>query len=125
MSARKAAPVEQEALLSSDNTADRIRAYLASARPMRGVADLAGDDRYQRGRSVIERMALSAPGTEMPTLKLTAAQCADVLYFVARVEPVEPRAWWEDPDDAPSHLCGLMFVLDTVADALRGKVVRS
>lgn len=108
----------------SDDTGPRIRAYLASMRPLRGVADITGMDAYQRGRSLIERMALLAVGTDLPRMKLTTAQCADVLAFLQYSEPVEPRTWWEDPKDAPSHLVGHYLIIDTLATALH-KGVRS
>jgi hypothetical protein len=47
--------------LSSSKTADRLRAYLASVRQVRGTVfrqDI--DERIYRGRSLIERLALGA-----------------------------------------------------------------
>src|SRR5580700_11009502 len=86
----------------SEDTADRIRAYLASVCPLSGCDVSAArtytgaDDYYQRGRSLIERLALSARGTHDPTLQLTATQAADVLYFIHNSEPIAPRTWWVD-----------------------------
>jgi hypothetical protein len=105
----------------SDNTGHRIRAFLASVRPLRGVADVECDDRYQRGRALIERMAISAKGEGKPSIVLSATHCADVLRFLHHVEPLEPQRWWEDPDDSPSHLVGFMFVLQTLEKSLRWK----
>lgn len=116
--AQTAAPAENG---YTDDTGPRIRAYLASVRPRRGVAGVGEEEEYQRGRSLIERVALSAHGDGSPTLRLTATQCADVVNFVRQSDPVTPRTWWSEPADAPSHLVGLCFVLDAVESSLRGK----
>jgi hypothetical protein len=104
-----------------EETAQRIRAYLASVRPLRDSADLPGSEPYQSGRSLIERLALSARGTEAPTLRLTAAQCADVVHFVRCSEPLERSTWWSDPKRGPSHWVGFIFVLEAVEESLRAK----
>lgn len=114
--AQAAAPTETG---YSDDTAPRIRSYLAHVRPLRGVAGVGGSEPYQRGRSLIERLALSAHSTDDPTMRLSPLQCADVVHFVRHSEPVTPRAWWSEPADAPSHLVGLCFVLDAVETSLR------
>jgi hypothetical protein len=103
----------------SDRTSDRLRAYLASVRPLRGFAEGA---EYQRGRALIERIAMSMGDIEhdWPSFRLSTAQCADVLRFVFESEPLEPRAWWADPTDAPSHVCGYVMVLGCVEKNLRG-----
>jgi hypothetical protein len=103
----------------SDNTGPRIHAYLASVRPLHGVAGISDRPEFQRGRALVERMAVTAPGTDAPTLKLSAAQCADVLYFISHVEPLEPQTWWQDPKYGPSHFVGYTFVLETLQGALR------
>jgi hypothetical protein len=100
-----------------DSTANRIRAYLASMQPLCG-SDVSDDDIYHRGRSLIERMALKSSGIENPDIRLTARQCRDVLHFVACSEPIEPRTWWDDPKDAPSHAVGFTFVLWVIHDHL-------
>ena len=110
---------------ASDQTADRIRAFLMSVRPLQGVADIEGGGRYQRGRALIERMALSAKEEEDPTIVLSPLHCADVLKFLSSVEPLEPQTWWQDPDDAPSHLVGFEFVLRTLERSLRSKESQS
>jgi hypothetical protein len=123
---RNLSPAPAAAPFPSEATSDRIRAFLASMRPLRG-SDAAGCDEYQRGRALIERLALSGFEQEPPSLRLNAAQCADVLNFLARSEPVEPRGWWRDPRDAPSHVVGHHLVLWALEDSLRelGKGVRS
>jgi hypothetical protein len=111
----------------TDDTAPRIRAYLASMRPLRGSeGDIHYEDSYQRGRSLIERLALSAHDTDSPTLRLSAEQCADVLHFIANSEPLEPATWWRDPKEAPSHVVGFMIIVNALKDSLRsvGKAVR-
>jgi len=45
----------QPTLSVSDNTRDRIRAFMHSMRPLRGVADLIDSDAYQYGRALLER----------------------------------------------------------------------
>ena len=110
---------------ASDQTADRIRAFLMSVRPLQGVADIEGGEKYQRGRALIERMALSAKEEEDPTIVLSPQHCADVLSFLRNIEPLAPRTWWEDPADAPSHVVGFVFVLRTLECSLRSKEAQS
>ena len=78
---------------ASDETAHRIRAFLASMRPLRGFG-MGDNDQYQRGRVLIERMAMSARGTDDPSIVLSPAHCAAVLSFLSSVEPLEPQTWW-------------------------------
>lgn len=104
----------------SDDTAPRIRAYLASMRPLLG-GGAADSEEYHRGRSLIERLALSARGEDAPILALSRSQCADVLHFIWRSEPIEPAGWWEDPEDAPSHVVGFDFVLQALESSLRAR----
>jgi hypothetical protein len=118
-------PPYRAARLDLDATGNRIRAYLASVRPLGGVADLGTDEFYQRGRSLIERLALSAEDDALPSLRLTAAQCADVVRFIAMSEPIEPSTWWEDPEGAPSHIAGFTLLMNAVESSLRGPGRRS
>ena len=74
----------------------------------------------QDGRSVIERLALSADEENRPTLGLSSAECADALNFLGRSEPREPRDWWKDPENAPSHVVGFYLTLGSLEDSLRG-----
>jgi hypothetical protein len=69
-------------------------------------------------------MAISTVGTKPPTLKLSPAQCADVLYFMHYLEPVDDKRWFREPDDEPSHLVGQMLVLQALEAALRQLAVR-
>lgn len=104
----------------SDRTADRLRAYLASMRPLRGSDRLDEDDDYQAGRALVERMALS-PGdddTDQPALRLSADECVQVLQFMACTEPVDREAWWTDPKESPSHLAGFYMVLRCLQDSI-------
>jgi hypothetical protein len=101
-----------------DQTGRRILAYLASVMPRDGGAVLPD---YHKGRSVIEHMALSARGDGDPTLKLSATDCANVLYFVQCSAPIEPRTWWDDPKDSPSQVVGFCTVLGVLNDNLRRK----
>jgi hypothetical protein len=109
----------------SDKTADRIRAFLMSVRPLRGVADVDGGDKYQRGRVLIERMAMSAKDEDHPSIALSPTHCADVLLFLSSIEPFEPATWWSDPKDSPSHVIGFVFVLRTLERSLRSKEAQS
>jgi hypothetical protein len=53
----------------SDETAARLRAYLASMAPLGGYETGAWDmESCQRGRALIERLALSAPEDDPPGL---------------------------------------------------------
>jgi hypothetical protein len=106
-------PLPTSTCPNTDGTMYRILAFLASVRPIRGSADSADED-YYRGRSIIERMAISSEDTDSPTIKLTAEHCASVLQFLANVEPFEPKTWWQDSDEGPSHLVGYVFVLQTL-----------
>ena len=109
-----------------DYTAGRLRAYLASVRLLRGVElGIAASDRYQRGRSLIERMAICTRECDEVTMKLSPVQCADVLNFVNNSEPIEPRTWWSDSDDGPSHVVGFVSVLEAVENSLRQRKERS
>jgi hypothetical protein len=80
--------------------------------PLRGCADLDDGEEYRRGRSLIERLAISAEGKVAPTLHLSPSQCADVIFFVRNSEPADPRAWFTEPDEEPSHLVGLCVSLE-------------
>ena len=109
------------ALGASDETADRIRAFLMSVRPLRGASHVADLDEYQCGRVTIERMANASHDTDEPEIVVTLSEAADVLKFLTWVEPFEPDHWWKDPENAPSHVCGLGFVLRTLERSLRSK----
>lgn len=113
--------VEVEACHQNDRTDNRIRAYLASMAPIRGVGSYRDDieEANRRGRSLIERLALSASGYEDPQLRLTAEQMADVLSFVTCVEPVDLKGWWKDTLNGPSHVCGFHSVLRALQASLR------
>ena len=102
----------------NDRTDTRIRAYLASIRPMRDViyqADI--EEANQRGRALIERLALSAEEGDLPSLRLTAEGAADVLSFIHCSEPVDPATWWAYGEI--SHVCGFNDVLKAVEASLR------
>lgn len=114
MSAAKKLP----AVGYSDDTAPRILAYLISMKPLEGCT-LDGKDGHHRGRSLIERLAMSASGEDSPKMRLTPAQCVDVLQFMMFSEPVAPDSWWTDPKDAPSHVVGYYFVLGALKDGVR------
>lgn len=106
--------------LASDLTADRIRAYLASLRSLRGVSwrkDI--EQMRQRGAASIERLASSAEGTDEPALMLSSSEGADILRFVSTCEPIEPRTWWAQPLSETSRACGFFFVLEAVERCLR------
>lgn len=117
----EAAPAtEARSCADSDRTDNRIRAYLASIRPLRGSCyreDIEAAN--QRGRSLIERLALSAEGTDLPRLRLAGAEVADVLSFIACSEPIDPQNWWEDDVDGPSHLVGHYLLLQALEKSLR------
>lgn len=102
-----------------DHTRERIRAFVHSMRPLRGVADLWVQDVYQQGRALIERLADSAQGEKEPTLRLTVEECAAVLDYFSTVEPFEPGTWWDNPEGEPSRHCGLVAVMDAMRDSLR------
>ncbi|MGO9592984.1 MAG: hypothetical protein ACLQFF_12565 [Steroidobacteraceae bacterium] len=102
----------------SDNTADAVRAYLASLQPVDGC-DLTDDKSYWNGRVLIERIALSAKGEDVPTLRLSVSECADVLRFIHCSQPVRRSAWWRDPPGKPSHLIGFIMVLQVLENSLR------
>jgi len=101
----------------SDDTALRILALLASVKPLAGSDGQ--DETFYRGRSIVERIAISAKGTDSPSIQLGIEHCADVLRFLAYVEPFEPGTWWEDPPNSPSHTVGLQIVLRAMADSLQ------
>lgn len=97
-----------------DRTDARLRAYVASVESMSGTAE---EDR-ERGAVLIERLAASAQGSDSPALQLTPEECADVLAWMADRQPVDPDSWWQDPKDAPSHLCGFYMLLQALEHSL-------
>lgn len=117
MSARKATRSPKALSPDLDETSRRLMAYLASMGPLRGCVH--DEPHYQMGRAAIERMAMMAMGTDYPPATLTAAQCADVLHFIRMSEPLQPLGWWDDPEDAPSHLVGFVIVLCVLEKSLR------
>jgi hypothetical protein len=119
MSAAKATRQPTAPAPDMDETSRRLLAYLASMRPLRGVADVYGDDPYQRGRALIEQMAMMVTGTDYPPATLSPSDCADVLRFVHFSEPIDPRRWWDDPKHGPSHVVGFNIVLVVLEQSLR------
>jgi hypothetical protein len=108
------------AKLVSSMTSDRLRAYLLSVRQLRGTVFIPEiDERIYRGRSLIERLALSAEDEGMPDLELTSTDIADVLCFISCVEPVSRETWWTEPSDAPCHITGHMLLLQALEASLR------
>lgn len=104
----------------SDDTDERLYAYLASIRPIRGVIYL--DDLvevHQRGRALIERMAQNSEDTEPSKLRLTASECADVLRMISDYEPIKPETWWTEEPGTTSHVIGFMDVMECLAASLR------
>lgn len=89
----------------ADDTAARIRRYVALVRPMRGIEDYLGDDpAYERGLRMIERMACSTPRSDpagSPNIRLSAHQCADVLRVIALSEPRTRRHAWSSEIACP------------------------
>jgi hypothetical protein len=72
-------------------------------------------------------MAMSVSGDDLPSLRMSAEQVADVLHFIRDSEPLKPRGWWAEPEKGPSHIAGFVFVLDAVERNLRswaGKPVK-
>jgi|SRR5579883_891261 len=106
----------------TDRTDNRIRAFLASMRSTRDV-DYRDDiaEANARGRSYIERLAISADGDDMPRMRLTAGEMADVLSFLRCSEPVDLKGWWSDTYDGPSWICGYHAVLGALEQSLRGE----
>ena len=96
----------------TDNTGARIRAFLASARPFDGADEL---EAFITGRELIERLADCSRDTDPPGILLTLNQCADVLHFLARVEPLKALY----PKDGPSPAVGREMVLLTLEESLR------
>jgi hypothetical protein len=102
----------------TDGTTHRIIAFLASVQPISGAGQ-GRDAGFHRGRSIIERMAMSADGAGIPDITLAPDHCADVLEFLANIEPLEPESWWQDPSEGPSHLVGFQFVLQVLSASLQ------
>jgi hypothetical protein len=103
-----------------DRTDNRLRAYIASMRPLRGCCWREEiEEIHQRGRVLIERLAISARGDGDPEFLLKADECADVLRYMASLEPLDPRAWWRDPSDGPSHVVGFNLLLRALERSLR------
>jgi hypothetical protein len=99
----------------SEDAHARIRAFVASMVPSNPLSREA-----ERGRSLIEQIALSTEGADHhPSIRLAPDQCADVLSFIASVEPRTPDNWWDSPQDSPCHVTGMTLVLWTLVDSLR------
>jgi hypothetical protein len=103
---------------TSYHTAERLRAYAASLKPIDSVSGVEG---YRNGNLLIERLAASAEGEDQPKMKLTPEQAADVLCFITFSTPISPRDWWKDPSDGPSHVVGFVFALEAVEECLRAE----
>ena len=105
--------------INPDHTDHRIRAFLAS---MQSDPDTEFNSEIKtqinRGRSLIEHLAIDAAGGMEPDLKLSPADCADILTYMSSNCPISPRAWWND-NGAISHVCGYHAILDAMADSLR------
>lgn len=115
-----AAPAQARPCHPYDRTDNRLRAYVASIRPLRGCVwrdDI--EEANQRGRGLVERLALSAEDTGLPKLRLTASEVADVLSFIHCSETIDPENWWREPDDEPSHVVGLNLLLSALEASLR------
>jgi hypothetical protein len=126
--ARRAAPRAQRKRTSAepikidtytDDTAPQILAFLVSMECLFDEGQVY--EGFHRGRSLIERIAMSAKGTDSPRIRLSNEECADVLHFLAQVQPRDKRNWWIDPEDAPSPVTGLQFVLFALKESLRGE----
>jgi hypothetical protein len=106
----------------SERSGPRIRAYLASMRPLRGCSGLADKDEYQRGRSLIEKLAIwhdCIDAGELPELAMTIADASNIVEFIRNSEPVEGDGWWNDSNTpGPSHLCGFHEVLRALNESL-------
>jgi hypothetical protein len=105
----------------SDDTDDRVRAFVAALQPLGGLAVAEMFPEYSRGRALIERVAQRAKGKGDAPLAatLSPSECADVLRFISQSEPIEPENWWQDPKGAPSHLVGFIEVLQAIEKNLR------
>jgi hypothetical protein len=103
-----------------DNTAGRLRAYLASLLADPDTEMFPDFSRtFHRGRALIERMALDVRGTDIPAMKLSPADCADILAFMSFAVPIDRAAWWQDKESI-SHVCGFKMVLEALQSSLRG-----
>lgn len=104
----------------SEATAEQVAAFLRSIRHLEASQRT---DAYDRGREVIELIAASAPSSDSsgrPELDLTAAQMADVVYFLDTSEPRDPASWWAEPDEpTTSHVSGYHSVLGCLERSLR------
>jgi len=69
-------------LRGTSDTASPIIGFLATVRPC------SSPEHYQRGRSLVERMATA------PALRLTPTECADVLHFLRSVQPFDAAGYY-------------------------------
>jgi hypothetical protein len=104
-----------------EDTGACLLAYLASVESIfKSVEDEEPDGPYERGRALIQRLALSANAKGDPTLSVTVNECADILHFIGSSTPIAARGnWWDDPDERPSHVVGFLIALDVVERKLR------
>ena len=96
-----------------EQTGTRIRAFLAMARPLRGVvvADL-----YWEARALIETLALQFD-TE-GEYHWTPEECASVLDFMHSIEPRKGACYCND-DSRVSATCGQHAIFEFLAQEVR------
>ncbi len=124
MSKANTSPAASRSSGCSEQTADRIRAYLASVHVPDDLGSATADYAWEQGRKLIERMAQSAKDLMAPSVRLSIEECADMLQFVQFVQPIKPCEFWKDPKDAPSQVVGYDFVLMTIEASLRESSLR-
>lgn len=109
-------PVEMSGCHPIDRTDARIRAYLDAVEPL---PECASEEEFSRGLRLIERMASSSAEGNYPSLRLTRHDCADVLGFVNRVVPRNPKTFDTKYRDVPNPMMGLFMIMEHVIDELR------
>jgi hypothetical protein len=97
----------------------RIRAFLARVKPLDGC-DFGEQEEYWEARSFLEQLALAYDvGTD--DYHWDAVQCATVIDFLSRVEPVKGTCFCHDRIEelGVSTTCGFHAILEFAADEIR------
>jgi hypothetical protein len=114
------AAIHPKATQDPNDAANRIRAYLTSMRPLPGEMRPDIEKQYYQGMGLIAQLSLSVGDDDMPSLRLSPSQCADVLTFMHHSNPIDLERGWTD-ENRVSHVCGWSIVLASMADGLRAR----
>jgi hypothetical protein len=97
-------------------------AFLTSMEPMGGLnEEFLDSEDFHYARKLIERLAACPKDAlDKPAIVMPLSDCAEILWFLTKIEPREKRDWWvDDSEDAPSPVVGLQIVLQAIEESIR------